>query len=335
MTQHTTKTFEIGLDMTREALYRTMKLIRRFEEQVVVLVNQNLIPGVTHEYIGEEAVAAGVCSTLTKDDIITSTHRGHGHLLAKGAEPRRMMAELFARSTGLNGGRAGSMHAADLSLGIYGANGIVAAGTPFAVGAAWVAKQDHLDRVSVAFFGDGGFNQGILQEAMNMAGIWNLPVIFVCENNGYAITMATTNATAGVIIDRARAYGFPATTVDGMDAEVVCAATDAAVRRARAGEGPSFLECQTYRFAGHHTAERTMRLSYRSDEEIQKWQERDPVELVGRRLPGAVRSRIDQEVEEVLDEAIEFAAASPEVDPKHALDCVYATGLKPRDRVPN
>ena len=311
-------------------LYRTMRTIRRFEERVVDLVNANEIAGVTHEYVGQEAVAAGVCAALRRDDVITSTHRGHGHVLAKGVEPRAMMAELLGRSTGTNRGRGGSMHIADLSHGIYGANGIVAAGAPFAAGAAWVARDEGADRVAVTFFGDGGFNQGVLHETMNLAAIWNLPVLFVCENNGYAVTFSSEQSTAGTMLERAAAYGFPAVDVDGMDAELVLEAAREAVERARAGGGPSFLECRTYRFFGHHTAERTMGLTYRSEEEITTWRGRDPLELLGARLETGERDLIDAAVETLLDEAVEFARASPHPAADGALDYMYASGPRPR-----
>ena len=314
----------------RDRLYRTARTIRRFEERVVDLVNANEIAGVTHEYVGQEAVASGVCAALRADDVITSTHRGHGHVIAKGGDVRRMMAELLGRTTGLNRGRGGSMHIADVSLGILGANGIVAAGAPFAAGAAWAAVQDGSDRVAVTFFGEGGVNQGVLMETMNLAAIWALPVIFVCENNGYAVTMPAERATAGSVIERAAAYGFPARAVDGMDAEAVLAATREAVARARAGAGPTFLECLTYRFFGHHTAERTMRLGYRADEEIERWRLRDPVELLGERLDSGVRAAIDAEVESLLDEAVEFARSGPRPEPTEALDFVWASGPRPR-----
>ena len=219
-------------------LYRTMRLIRRFEERVVDLVNANEIAGVTHEYVGQEAVAAGVCAALRPDDVITSTHRGHGHVIAKGADVRRMMAELLGRVDGLNRGRGGSMHVADLAVGIYGANGIVAAGAPFAAGAAWAGRQDGTDVVAATFFGDGGANQGVLHETMNLAALWALPVIFVCENNGYAVTLSQERSTAGSLVERAAAYGMAAESVDGMDVEAVLAAATAAVDRARAGGGP-------------------------------------------------------------------------------------------------
>jgi pyruvate dehydrogenase E1 component alpha subunit len=309
----------------REQLYRTMRTIRRFEERVVDLVNANEIAGVTHEYVGQEAVAAGVCAALRRDDVITSTHRGHGHVIAKGADLRGMFAELLGRVDGLNRGRGGSMHIADLGVGVLGANGIVAAGAPHAAGAAWAFKAARENRVAVSFFGDGGVNQGVLHEAINLAAIWQLPVIFVCENNGYAVTTAADRSTAGSIVERARAYGIPADTVDGMDAEAVYEATAQAREQA-----PAFLECRTYRFVGHHTAERTMKLGYREDEEVARWRERDPLEVTGSRLDPSQRNEIDDEVEALLDDAVELARQSPHPDPASALDFVWIEG-RPRE----
>jgi acetoin:2,6-dichlorophenolindophenol oxidoreductase subunit alpha len=315
---------------TRTGLYRTMRLIRRFEERVVELVNANEIAGVTHEYVGQEAVAAGVCAALRPDDVITSTHRGHGHVIAKGADVGRMMAELLGRATGLNRGRGGSMHIADVSLGILGANGIVGAGSPFAAGAAWAAHQEGADRVAVTFFGDGGVNQGVLLETMNLAAVWKLPVVFVCENNAYAVTMPSERATAGSILDRAHAFALRAQQVDGMDAEAVYASALDAVEGARRGDGPYFLECLTYRFVGHHTAERTMRLGYRTDDEIERWRLRDPLQVLGERLDEDERTRIDTEVEQLLEEAVAFARSSARPTASEALDFVYASGPPPR-----
>jgi acetoin:2,6-dichlorophenolindophenol oxidoreductase subunit alpha len=314
-----------------EDLYRTMRTIRRFEERVVDLVNANEIAGVTHEYVGQEAVATGVCAALERHDVITSTHRGHGHVIAKGADVRRMMAELLGRVDGLNRGRGGSMHIADLGIGIYGANGIVAAGAPFAAGAAWAGTQDGTGVVAATFFGDGGANQGILHETMNLAALWKLPVLFVCENNGYAVTLSQARSTAGPLVERAAAYGMAAEGVDGMDVEAVLDAARRAVARGRAGDGPTFLECRTYRYFGHHTAERTMKLGYRSEDEIARWRERDPLLLTGGKLEDARRLRIDDEVEALLDDALEFARQSARPDPSEALDLVYASGLRPRE----
>jgi TPP-dependent pyruvate/acetoin dehydrogenase alpha subunit len=222
------------------------------------------------------------------------------------------------------------MHIADLGLGIYGANGIVAAGSPFAAGAAWCFSIDRSRRVAVTFFGDGGANQGVLHETMNLAALWKLPLVFVCENNGYAVTLSQERSTAGSLVDRAAAYGLAAEWVDGMAVEAVLDATRRAVERARESEGPTFLECRTYRFFGHHTAERVMKLGYRSDEEIERWRERDPVAVSGAGLDRAVRERIEQEVEALLDAATAFARESPRPDPSTALDYVYASGLRPR-----
>jgi pyruvate dehydrogenase E1 component alpha subunit len=303
-----------------------MRTIRAFEERVVELVNANEIAGVTHEYVGQEAVATGVCAALNPEDVVTSTHRGHGHLIAKGADVRRMMAELLGRVDGLNRGRGGSMHIADVAAGVLGANGIVAAGAPHAAGAAWAFKTDGLDRVAVTFFGEGGVNQGVLLETMNLAAIWELPVIFVCENNGYAVTMASERATAGSIVGRAAGFGMPAASVDGMDAEAVWEAAS----RARGRSGPTFLECRTYRFFGHHTAERTMKLGYRTDEEIATWRLRDPLDVTGARLEPGVREAIDAEVERLIDEAVAFARASERPARDDALDYVWAGAGAPR-----
>ena len=312
-------------------LYRTMRLIRRFEERVVELVNRDEIPGVTHEYVGQEAVAAGVSGALRSDDVITSTHRGHGHILAKGGDPRRMMAELMGRRGGYNRGRGGSMHIADLGLGIYGANGIVGAGAPIACGAALAAKLQGSDRVAVAFFGDGGMNQGVVHEALNLAAIWRLPVVFICENNGYAIS-APIGQMAAVerLADRAAGYGMPGEWVDGMEVLAVHEAAAGAVARARRGEGPTLIECRTYRFVGHFTAERVLGLRYRGEEEIAAWRERDPLVTYPRWLetqgvlPPTDRARVEAEVEALLEEAIAFARQSPWPEPSEALEGMYA-----------
>src|SRR5499427_3895684 len=229
-------------------LYRTVRLIRRFEERAIEMVRSGVINGGIHPYIGGEAIAAGVCAALRADDLITSTHRGHGHVLAKGSDPVRMLAELAGRETGLNAGRGGSMHAADVSMGIYGANAIVGASAAIAAGAAWSHRRAGHDRVAVTFFGDGAVNQGVLLEALNLASLRRLPVIFVCENNQFATSMRVQDTTAGTITGRPGAFGIPAETVDGMDAEAVLEAASGAVARARGGDVPTFLECLTYRF---------------------------------------------------------------------------------------
>jgi acetoin:2,6-dichlorophenolindophenol oxidoreductase subunit alpha len=314
-------------------LYRTVRLIRRFEQRAIELVRAGVIVGGIHPYIGQEAIAAGVCAALRVDDIITSTHRGHGHVLAKGADPSRMLAELAGRMTGLNHGRGGSMHAADLSIGIFGANAIVGAAAPIATGAAWAARQAGSDRVAVTFFGDGAVSQGVVLETFNLAALLSVPVIFICENNGFATSMRVSDAVAGTITGRAAAFGIPAETVDGMDPQLVEQAAAHAVRRARTGGGPSLIECVTYRFDAHHTWEHTARPRYRSDDEVAAGSARDPVAIQGARLDRDVRDRIDAQIEELLDEAVRFACASPAPDPATALEHLYADGLRVRTGV--
>jgi pyruvate dehydrogenase E1 component alpha subunit len=315
---------------TAVSLYRTVRLIRRFEERALELVRSGDIVGGIHPCIGQEAVPAGVCAALGPDDLVTGTHRGHGHVLAKGADPARMMAELTGRVTGLNKGRGGSMHAADFGVGILGANAIVGAAGAIATGAAWARQRLGTPAVAATFFGDGAVNEGMLLEAFNLAALWRVPVVFVCENNGWATTMRVDDAVAGSITGRAEAFGIPASTVDGQDAEAVCAATREAVARARAGDGPSFLECRTERFEAHHTFEHAVRLRYRTDEELAQIRARDPLDIQGARLDAAVRADVDAEIEDVLGHAVEFALASEFPDPLTALDHLYASGLRPR-----
>jgi acetoin:2,6-dichlorophenolindophenol oxidoreductase subunit alpha len=305
--------------------YRMIRLIREFELRALDLVNKGEIVGGIQPYIGQEAVAVGVCAALRRDDLITSTHRGHGHVLAKGSDPARMLAELAGRETGLNRGRGGSMHAADVGLGILGANGIVGASAPISVGAAWAAHQAGTGQVVATFFGDGALNQGVLLEAMNLAALWRLPVLFVCENNGYATTMPVSASVAGTVLGRAQAFGIPAVPVDGMDVEAVLAAADAAVALARDGGGPSFLECATYRFEGHHTMEKQFRLAYRTEAEIDSWRRRDPLIRAGLGLLAEIRDRIDAEIEDVINEAVRFALDSPHPDPAGAQDDLSAS----------
>lgn len=317
-------------------LYRTVRLIRRFEERAIELVHSGVIIGGIHPYVGQEAVAAGVCAALRDGDIITSTHRGHGHVLARKADPARMLAELAGRSTGLNKGRGGSMHAADFSLGIFGANAIVGANGAITVGAVWAARRQAAEAggdgepVGVSFFGDGAVNQGVLLEAMNLAALWRVPVLFVCENNGYATSLTVEDAVAGTITGRAQAFGIPAVTVDGADPEVVLETVRAAVRRARTEGRPSLIECRTYRFDAHHTSEYGSGLRYRDETEVAMARTRDPVEIQGARLSEVDRKEIDAEIEALLDSAVEFAIGSPRPDPAGALDHLYATGMRGR-----
>lgn len=314
-----------------ERLYLRMRLIRRFEETVVKLVDDNEIAGVCHEYVGQEAVATGVCAALRPDDIITSTHRGHGHIIAKGAKVRHMLAELMGRITGCNKGRGGSMHIADVQLGIFGANGIVGAGAPIACGAAFRFKTAGAGTVAVPFFGDGAINQGVLHESLNLAAVWNLPMVFVCENNLYAITTPISEASKVQPHRRAAAYGMPGELVDGMDVEAVYKATAAAVARARRGGGPSFIEFSTYRYCGHQTAERFMNARYRTKAEVEEWRLKDPIEAWGQRMISHglwTREELDEanlSIERELAEAVEFARASAWPEASTALDYVYHT----------
>ncbi|MEU3456919.1 thiamine pyrophosphate-dependent dehydrogenase E1 component subunit alpha [Micromonospora sp. NPDC006766] len=311
-------------------LYRTVRLIRRFEERAIELVRAGEIVGGIHPYLGQEGIAAGVCAALRDDDLVTGTHRGHGHVLAKGADPARMLAELCGRVTGLNRGRGGSMHAADFGVGVLGANAIVGAAGAILTGAVWARRRRGDDLVGVTFFGDGAVNEGMLLEAFNLAALWRVPVLFVCENNGYATTMPVDGAVAGTIAGRAEAFGMPAAAVDGQDPERVRAATAAAVARMRAGGGPELIETHTYRFDAHHTFEHVVRLDYRPPEEVARGRSRDPVVIQGARLPAEVREAVDAEVEATLAAAVEYALASPVPDPAGALDHLYASGLTAR-----
>lgn len=294
------------------------------------LVSAGDIAGGIHPYIGQEAIAAGVCSVLGPADLLTSTHRGHGHVLARGVDPGRLFAELAGRSTGLNQGRGGSMHAADFSLGIYGANAIVGASGAIITGAVWARRRQGEDAIGVCFFGDGAVNEGALLEAFNLAALWSVPILFVCENNGYATTMPVEGAVAGSIAGRAAAFGIPALAVDGQDAVAVQSIAGAARAQVHAGPGPVLLECHTYRFDAHHTYERRVRTDYRPADELALGRSRDPVEISGGLLADAERNSIDVEIEEQLDKAIDFALSSPRPEPSEALAHLYASGLRPR-----
>ncbi|MBO4143028.1 thiamine pyrophosphate-dependent dehydrogenase E1 component subunit alpha [Micromonospora tulbaghiae] len=311
-------------------LYRTVRLIRRFEERAIELVRAGEIVGGIHPYLGQEGIAAGVCAALSAEDLVTGTHRGHGHVLAKGADPARMLAELCGRVTGLNRGRGGSMHAADFGVGVLGANAIVGAAGAILTGAVWERRRRGADIVGATFFGDGAVNEGMLLEAFNLAALWRIPVLFVCENNGYATTMPVDGAVAGTIAGRAAAFGMPAAAVDGQDPEAVHEVTAAAVARMRAGGGPELVEARTYRFDAHHTFEHQVRLDYRPPEEVAEGRSRDPVDIAGARLDPAVRAEVDAAVEAELDAAVEFALAGPHPDPATALDHLYASGLTAR-----
>ncbi|MCK5093999.1 MAG: thiamine pyrophosphate-dependent dehydrogenase E1 component subunit alpha [Spirochaetes bacterium] len=312
---------------TAVELFRTMVKIRRFDETVIQLYADGEIPGFMHLYIGEEAVAAGVCAALNKSDYITSTHRGHGHCIAKGGRPDYMMAELFGRKTGYCKGKGGSMHIADLDIGILGANGIVSGGIPTAVGAAVGIQYQDDDRVAVSFFGDGATNVGQFHEACNLASIWELPVIFVCENNLFAqTTPRTEHQKIKDVAARASAYDMPAVTVDGNDVIEVYQASKEAVKRARDGGGPTFIECKTYRWRGHWEGDPQ---PYRTQDEVKEWKLKCPITRFRRYLiENKVMLKqdlesIDKIIEDELQKAVEFARISPFPEPEEALDDVY------------
>lgn len=302
--------------------------IRFFEEKVFDLYAQNLVPGTIHLYLGEEAVAVGVCSLLRKDDYITSTHRGHGHCIAKGAELKRTMAEILGKKTGYCKGKGGSMHIADFKIGMLGATAVVGAGLPIAVGAGLSAKLRKTDQVVACFFGEGASNQGTFHESINMASIWKLPVIFVCENNLYAMGTRQSRVMAiENVADRAVAYGIPGVVVDGNDVLAVYEATQRAVERARKGEGPTLIECKTYRHKGHSRVDPA---KYRPKEEVEEWLAKDPIKrfkeklLQTNTLTEAEIQQIEKEVSAEIEEAVKFAMESPYPAPEEALEDIYA-----------
>ncbi len=311
-------------------IYKKMCLIRNFENTLNELYMSGRLVGDLHLYVGEEAVAVGVCASLRKDDYIVSTHRGHGHCIAKGADVNRMMAELFGKSTGLCKGKGGSMHLADVSIGMLGASGIVGGGLPLAVGAGLSAKYRGTDQISVCFFGDGASNQGTFHESINLASVWDLPVIFVCENNQYGeATPLSKVMRIKNIADRASSYGIPGFVIDGMDVIAVNESAKQAVNRARQGKGPTLMECKTYRFEGHCVTDPWER--YRSREEVEEWKKKCPIAhfrkiLVSR---GAFSENeleeIEQEAKRQIEEAVKFAEESPDPDPKSALYDVFVS----------
>jgi len=309
-------------------LYRTMATIRHFEERGIPETGQRGVSASVHSSAGQEAVPTGICANLTDEDYIGSTHRGHGHCIAKGVDPKEMMAELFGRVTGTNKGKGGSMHIADMSKGMLGTNGIVAGSVPLAVGAALTSKLRKLGRVAVAFFGDGGANQGVLHECMNLASVWKLPVIFCCENNGYAESTPVEYAlSVANVADRAPGYNMPGFHVDGMDVFAVYDAANQAVARARAGDGPTLLECRTYRFYGHTVFDNP--LSYRTKEEEEYWRGRDPLKLFRETVipQGEITveelDQIETEVAALMEEAVKFADESPLPEPLELYEDVY------------
>lgn len=312
-------------------LYKKMVTIRLFEEKIQDLYARGFIPGLVHLYIGEEAVAVGVCANLRQDDYITSTHRGHGHVIAKGAKLKYMMAELFGKKTGYCKGKGGSMHIADIDIGILGANGIAGGGIPIAVGAALSAKKRKTDQVTVCFFGDGSSNTGTFHEGLNLASVHKLPVVFICENNLYGISVSQKQHQ--VIEDisiRSVSYGMPGITVDGNDVLAVYEASGKAIQRARVGEGPTLMECKTYRWRGHHEGDPNQGRRYRTMEEVKEWVNRCPIKrfedkLVGEKVLNKIKIKnIWEEIEKEIGGAVEFANQSPFPDPQDIYEDVYA-----------
>jgi acetoin:2,6-dichlorophenolindophenol oxidoreductase subunit alpha len=320
---------DVGAELALR-MYEQMQRIRSFEERVDQLYRGAKMPGLAHLYVGEEAVAVGVCEALRRDDYITSTHRGHGHCLAKGASVDRMFCELLGKEEGYCRGKGGSMHIADHENGNLGANAIVGGSTGIATGAAFSAKARGTDQVAVCFFGEGALGQGVLYEVMNMAALWKLPVVYVCENNSYNEYTHFSETTSGDIGARAAAFGIPAEEVDGQDARAVYAATHRAVERARRGEGPGFLVCETYRYHGHHVGD-VDRAYYRSKDEEERWKsERDPLRLLGAWIveqgfaDEGELERIAHDAEAEVGAAAEHALEAPFPDPSEVDKHVYA-----------
>lgn len=323
---------------TLVSMYQSIVRIRAFEERVVSLFREGIVPGFTHTYVGQEAVAVGVCAALQAEDRVASNHRGHGHMIARGADTARMLAEILGKSDGYLRGMGGELHIMDAEKNILGANGIVGAGIPIAVGAALSDRLRSTDRVTVCFFGDGAVGEGYFYEGLNLAAIWDLPVVFVCENNLYGEYTAARDVCAGEIWKRADGFGIPGTRVDGQDVLAVRAAVEEAVERARAGSGPTLVEAMTYRWYGHFFGEEGLigSYSYRSDEEIADWKaNRDPLALTRKLIidegvaDETELDRIDEEVAAEIEHAAEFALASPEPPPEQALEFVFA------ERVPD
>jgi pyruvate dehydrogenase E1 component alpha subunit len=331
MSTSTIKVRDTDLKLTKDMFLQIYKKIleaRLFEEKVYELFGQNLIPGTIHLYLGEEATAVGVCSALRDDDYIQSTHRGHGHCVAKGASLNRMMAELMGKATGYCKGKGGSMHITDFSKGILGATGVVGSGLPLAVGAGLSIKLRKTDQVVSVFFGEGASNQGTFHESLNLASVWKLPVIFVCENNLYAMgTRQTISMVLPNVADRASAYGIPGVIADGNDVFDVYRCASEAVKRARKGEGPTLLECKTYRLKGHSRFDAA---TYRPKEEVEEWIKRDAVKRMRDRLlderivKEEELKKIEDEEKSRIEEAANFAKSAPQPDPNTVTDDVYA-----------
>lgn len=308
-------------------IYETMNRIRKFEEKALFLFESNKLRGSVHLYIGQEAIASTVCSLLRDEDYITSTHRGHGHCIAKGAELGRAMAELMGKATGYCKGRGGSMHIADLEKGNMGANAIVGGGIPIAVGGALAAHMKGTGQVAVAFFGDGASNQGTFHEGINLASVWKLPVIFICENNGFGISVPVRESTSVKDIGvRGVAYNIPGCTIDGNDVFAIDEAVKKAIQRAKDGEGPTLIECKTYRWMGHWTGDPQV---YRTRDEVDEWKKKCPIKrlreymLENKLLTEKEALEIENGIQKEVDTATTFALESPEPDPASVLEDVF------------
>jgi TPP-dependent pyruvate/acetoin dehydrogenase alpha subunit len=313
----------------RRVLYQ-LSLARAFEERVLKLVSDGSIRGTTHPYVGQEAVAVGACLALRPDDLVVSTHRGHGHLLAKGGDPKRLMAELFGKATGYGGGKGGTQHMADFSVGHLGSNGVTGGGIPIGTGAALAVQMRGTGQVVAIFFGDGASNQGTFHESLNLASVWRLPAVYVCENNLYAMSTPFRDVCAiEHIAERAAAYGIPGVQADGMDVVAVAGVVRTAVERARSGRGPTLVECKTYRFLGHSKSDQRV---YRSKEEEAAWRERDPIArfrtaLLEQNLATAAElDAIARDALAAVDEAVSFAQRSPFPEPDALTAGVFTDG---------
>lgn len=312
------------------SLYEIMYKMRRFEEEVFEFYKKGMMPGLAHLYLGEEAVATGVCAALNEDDYIGSTHRGHGHLVARGADLGKMMAEILGKATGYSKGKGGSMHIMAMDKGILGANGIVGGEIPIATGAAYSAKYRKTDQIAVSFFGDSATNEGTFHESINMAAAWNLPIIYVIENNLYGISVDIRDVTnTANLADRALGYGIPGVVVDGMDVLAVQNAAEEAAERARSGNGPTLIECKTYRWQGHHVGDPAVYRERKDSNEKTSWMERCPVacfrdQILSMKITEKEVAKIEEAVEAEVQAAVTFAEESPYPDPAEAYTDLFS-----------
>lgn len=310
-------------DQLAEQFYTTMYRTRRFEQEVFEFYKRGLMPGLAHLYLGEEAIAAGACAALQENDYIGSTHRGHGHLVSRGADLNRMMAEILGKSTGYSKGKGGSMHIMALDKGILGANGIVGGEIPIATGAAYASKLRSDKKVTIAFFGDSASNEGTFHESINLAAAWDLPIVYIIENNLYGISVDIRSVTKEhQLSKRAVGYGIPGLTIDGNDVFTVYDEVSKAVDRARSGKGPTLIECLTYRWQGHHVGDPG---DYRSCEELNKWKERDPIDVLVKKglLTQEKIDKIKTQVEKEIADACVFAEKSPYAEAEEAYTDVF------------